>query len=136
VTTENCLRFPPTRAGFGAAHRAFAALLDAWPITVDSRHDVQLVFDEVASNIMRYGGARSDVNVRIGFRDGEVILAFEDDGKPFDPCAHPEPPCPTSLDETPTGGRGIMLVRRLSSRMEYQLTSANRNLLTVAVPVR
>jgi serine/threonine-protein kinase RsbW len=113
-----------------------AALLDARPITDDSRHDLQLVFDEVVINIMRYGGARSDVNVRIAFGDGEVILAFEDDGRPFDPCVHPEPPQPTCLDETPTGGRGIMLVRQLSSRMEYQRTSAKRNLLTVAVPVR
>jgi len=136
VTTQHCLRFPPTRAGFDAANQELAALLDARPITDDSRHDIQLIFDEVVINIMRYGGAHSDVNVRIAFGDGEVTLAFEDDGSPFDPCVHPEPPHPTCLEEAPTGGRGIMLVRRLSSRMEYRLTPAKRNLLTVSVPLR
>lgn len=136
MTSEHCLRFSPTWAGFKDASRSLSAWLDAVPITVDSRHDIQLVFDEIAINIMRHGGARTEVDVRVAFEDGHVILAFEDDGRPFDPRLHPDPPHPTSIDETPTGGRGIMLVRHLSSRMDYQLTAAKRNLLTLAVPVR
>jgi len=133
---QHQLRFRPSFAGFAAARRELRTLLDHRPIDADSSHDIQLVFDEIAINIVRHGCARRDVLVQIAFAPDEAVLTFEDDGKPFDPRLHPEPPPPRSLHETPTGGRGVLLVRTLASRMDYELTAQRHNLLTLAVPVR
>ncbi len=130
------MRFPPTRDGFKVASRTLIELLHARPLAVDARYDIQLVFDEIAINIVHHGRPRSDVDVRITFHETHVILMFEDDGHPFDPRQHPEPPPPTSPHDASFGGRGIMLVRRLSSHIEYEVTPQSRNLLTLAVPVR
>lgn len=132
---QHRLRFPPTREGFRRASRTLIALLHERALAVDARDDIQLVFDEIAINIVHHGRPRSDVDVWITFHEAHVILTFEDDGHPFDPRQHPEPPGPTSVDDASFGGRGLLLVRRLSTHIEYEFTPQSRNLLTLAVPV-
>ena len=133
---QRVLRFPPTLAGFQAAGRALTSILESRDLDGGARHNVQLVFEEIATNIVRHGSASGDVEVGITLDDHEVVLTFEDDGKPFDPRTQPEPPAPSSLDDARIGGLGLVLVRKFSTRIDYERTPQSLNRLTVAIPVR
>lgn len=58
------------------------------------------------------------VDVRVGA--DAVTPTIVDDGRPFDPTAHPRPSAPLSLAEASVGGRGIAMVRRASRGMRYR----------------
>jgi anti-sigma regulatory factor (Ser/Thr protein kinase) len=133
---ERSMRFPPTFAGFEEGASALHQLLTASGVAIGPRNKVEVAFEEIAVNIIRYGRATSDVEVQIDIGDAEVVLTFEDDGVPFDPREHAEPAVPASLDEAPIGGRGISMLRKISTRMDYLRTSHDRNRLTLAIHTR
>jgi anti-sigma regulatory factor (Ser/Thr protein kinase) len=132
--TEHVLRFPGTTAGLADAVAALRAVLDARQPHPRHRHDVELVFEEVASNIVNYGHPSHDVEAVIRF-GGETELVFEDDGVAFDPRAQPPPPAATRPSDLRIGGLGIVIVRDLCSRFDYERTPEGRNRLTLAIPL-
>jgi anti-sigma regulatory factor (Ser/Thr protein kinase) len=132
--TEHPLRFPGTTAGFADAAAALRAILDARSLSARHRHDVQLVFDEVATNIVNHGRPSSDVDAVIRFGD-ETTLVFEDDGVAFDPRTQPAPPAATRRADLRIGGLGLVLVRDLCTKVDYERTADQRNRLTLSIPV-
>jgi serine/threonine-protein kinase RsbW len=80
---------------------------------------VEVVLEELVSNLARHGKDVNVVTVAAGYRSGVVDLIVEDDGAAFDPFAHPEPEPFTNLADAPLGGLGIPLVRRLTSSARY-----------------
>lgn len=134
-STEHALRFPGTTAGLDGAVRALRGLLYARRVPPQHRHDVELVFEEIASNIVNYGRPAHDVEVGLRF-DGDTILTFEDDGVAFDLREQPAPPVPASRGELRIGGLGLVIVRDICTRIDYERTSAQRNRLTLVVPAR
>ena len=131
---EHLLRFPGTTGGLHDAVVALREILDARGLQPRHRHDVELVFEEMASNIVNYGRPTHDVEVLIRF-DDETLLTFEDDGVAFDPRAQPPPPVADTPSQLRIGGLGIVIVRDLCSRFDYERTSDNRNRLTLAIPM-
>jgi anti-sigma regulatory factor (Ser/Thr protein kinase) len=134
--SRHVLRFSGTFAGFEEAANALQRLLEGTQLRASTRFNVELAFEEIGSNIVRHGSPTGDVQVAIAFDDDEVVLTFEDDGAPFDPGSHPAPLKPSSLDDAPIGGLGVMLVKRFSTRMEYERTAHDRNRLTLAIAAR
>jgi serine/threonine-protein kinase RsbW len=130
------IHFPPTLLGLEEGASVLRGLLDASGLAIGPRNKVEVAFEEVAVNIMRYGRPKSDIEVWIDIGDAQVLLVFEDDGVPFDPREHADPPPPASLDEAAVGGRGITLIRKFSTRMDYLRTSDGRNRLTLAIETR
>lgn len=130
---QHVLRFPATRAGFEDAANALRGVLDTRELGPGPRYNVELAFEEVATNIIRHGSPRGDVEVAITFDDQEIILTFDDDGAAFDPRNQPAPPVPASIEEAPLGGLGLVLVRKVSSRITYERTAQHRNHLTLAI---
>ena len=120
-----------TRPAFASAFEELRRQLDAFHLGRRTRFGVELVFEEVVSNVLRHGG-RPDrvthVSVKVAPEEAAVRLTFLDDGPPFDPRGWPEPP-PAQV-----GGRGLMLIRSVSSGMEYLRTPEGQNRLTVSVP--
>jgi serine/threonine-protein kinase RsbW len=130
---EHRLRFPATTEGLDEAVRALRAVLDTRQLAPRHRHDVELVFEEMASNIVNYGRAAGDIEATIAF-DDETVLTFEDDGVPFDPRQHPAPPVAERRRDLRIGGLGIVIVRDLCSRINYVRTPDERNRLTLSIP--
>jgi anti-sigma regulatory factor (Ser/Thr protein kinase) len=63
-----------------------------------------------------------------------IVDMSDDDGRPFDPNSAQPVPVPTSLDDAPTGGMGLSLVRNIAGPVEYQrLDSRNRARLRIAI---
>ncbi len=133
---QHVLRFPGTSAGFEAAACELRDLLDTRRLDGEPRHNVELAFEEIATNIIRHASSSEDIEVTIDFARDEIVLTFEDNGVPFDPRERPDPAVPASLDEAGFGGLGLMMVRKLSTRLTYARTPQCRNNLTVAISVR
>jgi serine/threonine-protein kinase RsbW len=133
-TSRYVLEFPATLAGFEEASRSLRRIIAARRLSETPRQNVELVFEEIATNIVRHGSPTGDIRAVVGFEKDQVVLLFEDDGVPFDPRNRPEPEMPSSLDDAVVGGLGLVLVKKLSSRLDYERTPQKRNRLTVAIP--
>jgi len=97
---------------------------------------VEVVLEELVSNLMRHGKDVKVVTVAAGYRSGMVDLIVEDDGAAFDPFAHPEPEPFTTLEDAQLGGLGIPLVRRLTSSARYDRVGSGgeaRNRVSVRI---
>jgi len=132
METEHVLRFAPTAEGFDDAVTRLRAILDARRVHGRHRHDIEIVFDEVATNIVQHGRPSGAVEAVIRF-DGETILTFEDDGAAFDPRAQPAPPPARRHSDLRIGGLGIVIVRELCSGLDYVRTPDHRNRLTLRI---
>jgi serine/threonine-protein kinase RsbW len=130
------LRFPATMPGFRDAFGALVGALDDRPLPAAARYNVELVFEEIVANIVRYGapdGGVVEVRVKLQVDGDSIALTFDDDGVAFDPRGRPDPPHATSLDDARIGGNGLMLVRRAASAMDYRRTPEDHNLLVVTL---
>ena len=134
METEHVLRFPATTQGFHDAVTALRAILDGRPLHARHRHDIEIVFDEVATNIVNHGRPPGLVDAAIRFGE-ETILTFEDDGPAFDPRAQPAPPPARRRSDLRIGGLGIVIVRELCSQVDYARTPDGRNRLTLHIAV-
>jgi serine/threonine-protein kinase RsbW len=137
METGHVLRFAPTAEGFADAVTRLRAILDARPLQARHRHDIEIVFDEMATNIVNHGRPTGPVEAVIRFEE-ETILSFEDDGVAFDPRAQPAPPPARRRSDLRIGGLGIVIVRELCTGVDYVRTPEQRNRLTlrIAVPDR
>ena len=85
--------------------------------------DAELCLDELVTNVIRYAWddpAGHEVAVRVARTPAELTVTVEDDGRPFDPRQAAPPPIPHSLDEAIPGGRGLMLVKAICPRLDYE----------------
>jgi len=114
---------------------------------------VEVVFEEVISNIVRHGfakGADHTILVRVARRQDSLDFTFEDDGTPFNPLEAPKPEPLRSIETAQLGGLGISLVRKMSASVRYEPIARgevrrdlggrvfephNRLMLSIAAPV-
>lgn len=94
-------------------------------------YKLNMVMDELFSNIARYSGA--DWAAVVCFvQDGKVTLRFEDNGKPFDPLAAADPDTSLPAEKRNIGGLGVFLVKRMMDEMHYERRQ-EKNCLTLAL---
>ena len=97
---------------------------------------VNLVLDELATNIIVHGGKEGrrnpDIVIEVASRGDEVIIEISDDGRPFDPLsdAPPPPAVHENLEAAPVGGLGIHLVKNMVDSMSYRRENG-RNRVTM-----
>lgn len=108
--------------------------LEAVSCPLKNRMQLDVITDEVFSNICRYayGSGAGDASVCFRF-DGEkneVSLTFRDRGIPYDPLESPEPDVTLSAEEREIGGLGIFLVKQLADGVRYE-RDGDTNVLTV-----
>jgi len=131
------LRLPATREGFAAGFDELRGGLDALSLEGRPRLSVELVFEEVVANVVRYGtrpDGVSTVSLEVLLQDDSVRLTFLDDGPAFDPRQRPDPAPARDLEHAETGGRGLMLIRSVCKGLEYAGFPEGQNRLTVTVP--
>ncbi len=130
-------QFRGTVPAFEAAFAQLRRALEQAGIADTVRYKVELAFEEIVANIVRYasppGGGGADIRVGMEARDDTLVLTFDDDGTPFDPRARPDPIPARSLGEARIGGLGIMMVRRAARDIDYVRTPGERNRLTVTI---
>lgn len=110
-------------------------VLDANGVGARGRFQAELVFEEMVSNVIRYGYDDEElhiVDVAVSVNDDDVVMVVSDDGRPFNPLERPDPTLPKSLADAQVGGLGIMLVRKAARDVSYARTDG-RNQLTVLI---
>ena len=109
-------------------------VLDEANCPLDTRRELNIVIDEVFSNIAQhaYGSALGTATVKAGLeKDGRtLVLIFQDGGMPFDPLAAKDPDTSLSAADRPFGGLGVLLVKRLMDETSYEYRNG-QNILTL-----
>jgi serine/threonine-protein kinase RsbW len=87
------------------------------------RFFADLALDELASNAVKYGGGLdSEFSFQLDYSHGLLRIDYTDHGVPFDPWdrADPDEAVPDSVEDLRIGGRGLMMMKKLSSSRDYQ----------------
>lgn len=97
-------------------------------------NDVQIVLDEVLSNVIKYawpGGGAHEVRIGLTARGGDLEVEIVDDGQRFDPLGAPAPASPGPGQRRRPGGVGIHIVKQLVDAWSYTRADGyNRLIMT------
>lgn len=95
---------------------------------------LQLAVEEVVVNICSYAYQKppGEILVSIGMEQNRFVVAFVDEGIPFDPLTLEEPDISAGLEERQVGGLGIHLIRRIMDEFHYQ-RKGHQNITTLVV---
>ena len=100
--------------------------------------DVNVVLDEVLSNIIRHGYADEavhEIRVRLAAAPESLDVDVEDDGIAFDPTTAPAVPPAGNVQEREAGGLGLHFVHHLMDEVRY-VRSGARNRLHLSKSLR
>lgn len=103
----------------------------------DVRQKTALILEEAVSNVINHSIAPekdSVITVKISDQPDTVLISLLDSGPKFDPCSE-SPEVDTGLDVElrPVGGLGLLLIKRLAARMEYERTVSGENHLVITI---
>jgi anti-sigma regulatory factor (Ser/Thr protein kinase) len=130
------IAIPSSIAGLKEGSRELARWLAEAGAGREVEDKAHLVLDEIVTHLIRYAfpdGREHPIAVTFALSSHTLVLTFEDEGIPFDPCRAPWPRKPETLADAPVGGRGLLLVRNAAKRLAYERTAAGRNRLTVTL---
>ena len=84
-------------------------------------YDVDLVLEELFTNLVKYGrGARGDVEITLSNEGGRVTAELREyDAEPFDPTQLPEVDVHRPMAERRPGGLGVHFIRQLTKTFRY-----------------
>jgi len=102
-----------------------------------SIHDVQLVLEELTTNVIRHASpidAPLSLEVEVELEPHSVRVQVEDDGDPFDPTTVREIPPPGGSAGLRAGGYGLRIVRHTAVDLRYRRLN-DRNVLEMRVPL-
>ena len=94
---------------------------------------INLALEEAVVNVMDYAypaNAPGEVTIEAEADDERMKFVITDHGIPFDPTAKAEVDTTLSLEERPTGGLGIHLVRQIMDSINYEREN-DKNVLTL-----
>jgi anti-sigma regulatory factor (Ser/Thr protein kinase) len=85
--------------------------------------NVQLVLDELVSNVIKYGNASDRtgaIEVSLTIDGARLTIAVSDDGVAFNPLDATPPDLDLPLVDRPVGGLGIHIVKTLAETIAYR----------------
>lgn len=90
----------------------------------------QLAFEEIITNIIKYGyrGQPGPIRVEIALGGSDVIVSVSDAAPAFNPLELPSPRLDAPLAEKQPGGLGIHLVKALMDSVVYESTGTGNTI--------
>jgi anti-sigma regulatory factor (Ser/Thr protein kinase) len=111
-------RFPRDVAALDSIFNFVRAYLDHERLDPRCAFDIDLVVEELFTNLVRHNRGNQEIEIGLGRLDGDVTLTLRDfDVEPFDPTRGAA--VPDEGTHLAPGGRGILLVQRLSKEFTY-----------------
>jgi len=112
---------------------ALESLLDEWNLSMNVSLNLNLVLEELITNIIFYGYDDTNehlIRILLSYHDSVVQIQLEDDGKAFNPLLYAEPNIDLSIENRKIGGLGIHFVRKIMDEIIYSRLN-NKNILTM-----
>lgn len=107
---------------------------DEWKIPLNIALNLNLVLEELVTNIIFYGYEDKDeheIRINLSYKNNTIKVHIEDDGRQFDPLQVPEPNTEKTIEERKIGGLGIHFVRTIMDDINYlRLDNINRLTMT------
>jgi serine/threonine-protein kinase RsbW len=82
-----------------------------------------LVIEELVTNTIKYGyddAGAHEIDLRIAFEDGRLLIEVRDDGRAFNPLEQAAPDTTLPAEQRDIGGLGIHLVRQMTDSVVYE----------------
>ena len=123
---------PRSDQGLRQLLRDLADLLDRLDVPMKGRFRVELVVEEIATNLVKYGVLTSsltdEVRVDLTLKEGQVSLAILDTTEPFSPLDVADPAKSDRLEDVIPGGLGLSLVRQSCDALSYDSAEGKNTL--------
>ncbi|RJR41386.1 MAG: ATP-binding protein [Deltaproteobacteria bacterium] len=119
----NRLRLPAVMESLDLFRSFLEQELERLGLDPARRLEIELVLEELLTNIIRYAyaGGRGEVEVSY-FLEGRLrfCLALRDWGRGFNPLESASPDLALNLEQRPLGGLGLYLAGQLADKIKYQ----------------
>ncbi len=100
------------------------AFADEWNIGMADMHKINMVLEEVVSNIINYGyedQSEHRIHITASFDTHTIWITVNDDARAFNPLEHEDPETENvPLEEREVGGLGIFFVKKMMDRVSYR----------------
>jgi len=109
------------------------AISDEWNIPMNIVLNLNLVLEELITNIIFYGYEdknEHNIIIRLSYNGKIIQIQIEDDAIEFNPLLIVEPDIDKPLENRTVGGLGMHFVRKLTDNITYERTN-NKNILTL-----
>ncbi len=127
------LKLARTPASIEEGRLAVLAYLAPFAIKDAVINRLEVVLEELTSNVVRHAQAATYVALSASLVEGGVRIGVEDDGAAFNPLTAQENPRFQSVEDASLGGLGIPLVKRLTRSLDYaRLGNVNRIVAVIA----
>jgi len=113
-------------------------LVDEWQLPVNFTVSLNLVLEEVVTNIIFYAFADDKehfIDIKIEKTKGLLQITICDDGREYDPTQKDDPDLTVPIEERSIGGLGILLIKKIMDHVEYRRTD-NRNILFLTKTIK
>jgi anti-sigma regulatory factor (Ser/Thr protein kinase) len=106
--------------------------LEAEKLSEDAAFDIDLVLEELFTNLVRHARGEGDVEVELARAPGQVRITLRaTEASPFDPTAAPRVNVNIPIEQRRAGGLGIHFVHLLCSVFRYEWTEGVGTTLVV-----
>lgn len=119
-TTIEVRNSPDAIAPASATAEGWLASYDPSPKVLNL---VLLAIEELVTNCIQYGyddPHEHTIVIILTVNESNLVMNVIDDGHPFDPLTLPPPDFSRDIQDRPTGGLGIHLLRQLADHIEYE----------------
>ncbi len=100
----------------------FEKFAETYSISRSSTHKMCIAIDELLSNSIIHGhidGISHKIDINLAIAKNKISVTIQDNGKPFNPLKMAIPNTTSMLEDRAIGGLGIMLVKTLTDKFEY-----------------
>ncbi|HPB74677.1 MAG TPA: ATP-binding protein [Chromatiaceae bacterium] len=108
---------------------------EAGSLSIQHIYQLNLVLDELITNIVSYGyedDRPHEIQLKLRAEPGLLIAVLQDDGKPFNPLLEaPAAILEGSIEDRPIGGLGIHFMRTLMDEVAYQREEGHNRLTLI-----
>jgi len=133
MPTQLKLEFKNTLPDLSKALDTALNWLTPFNLPADASYLTILAMEELATNTINFGYTDNEehlIGVELNIESDRLMVQYVDDGVYFNPLDVQEPDTSLPVEERPTGGLGILLLRKIADTMTY-LREHEKNLVSI-----